>query len=345
MSRIDFEFLKKQGKKEIDKAKDLKELDGVFRKYLGKKGEVTQVLGSLKDLPKEKRAYVGKEGNLIKDFLGKKIGEKKRDLQRKERKEKEKREAIDITIPGKRLKTGYLHLITSAQKEIVEIFGSMGFSVIDGPHIENEWYNFDSLNIPKNHPARDAWDTFWLKDKKGSRRFLLRTHTSPVQVRYMEKNNPPLRIIVPGKVFRHEASDASHEAQFYHVEGLMIDKDISLANLKGILESFIQQFFGKDTKIRWRSGFFPFVEPGVELDVQCSICKGKGCSTCNGSGWLEMIGAGMVHPNVLKASKLNPKNWQGFAFGMGLDRLIMVKYKVNDIRLFYSGDLRFLKQF
>jgi len=238
----------------------------------------------------------------------------------------------------------------------------MGFSIVEGPEIETEWYNFDALNIPKDHPARDLWNTLWLRQNNRPR-LLLRTHTSPVQVRYMEKNQPPLRIIVPGRVFRHEATDASHEVNFYHLEGLMVDKaysrqsrdgssesliqnrDVSVANFKAIIQKFYQKFFEKNVEIRLIPCYFPFTEPSFEVDITCLACGGKGCPACQKTGWMEMMGAGMVHPNVFKNSGLNPKEWQGFAFGMGLDRLAMMKYKINDIRLFYSGDLRFLEQF
>jgi len=345
MPKIDFRSLKNRSEKEIKEAKDLRELNEVFRKYLGKKGEITQILGSLKELPKSKKAQVGKKANLIKKELKTKIEEKNKELKEKARREMEKRELIDVTVPAEKIELGHLHPLTSVRRKVEEIFESMGFSVIEGPEIESEWYNFDALNIPKDHPARDAWDTFWLKDELNAKKLLLRTHTSPVQIRYMEENNPPLRIIVPGRVFRHEASDASHDVQFYQIEGLMIDRDITLANLKGILKTFVKLFFGEDIEFRWRPGYFPFVEPGLEVDIKCLICGGKGCPACKRSGWVETVGAGMVHPNVLKAVGLNPKNWQGFAFGMGFDRLVMTKYKINDIRLFYSGDLRFLKQF
>jgi len=226
------------------------------------------------------------------------------------------------------------------KRKTEEIFEHMGFSVVEGTEIENEWYNFDALNIPKDHPARDLWDTFYLKAG-----LLLRTHTSPMQVRFMEKNQPPLRIIVPGRVFRHEATDASHEVNFYQIEGLMVGEDISAANFKAIVEEFFKRFFEKPIKIRMRPGYFPFTEPSFEVDLLCINCLGQGCSACQKTGWMEMMGAGMVHPQVFKNSGLNPKFWQGFAFGMGLDRLAMMKYKINDIRLFYSGDLRFLQQF
>jgi len=236
-----------------------------------------------------------------------------------------------------------LHPLTQVKKEVEEIFQSMGFSVVEGPEIENEWYNFDALNIPKDHPARDMWDTLYLKNPK----LLLRTHTSPVQIRFMEKNQPPLRIIVPGRVFRHEATDASHEINFYHVEGLMVDKKgkVNAANFKAIIEEFFSRFFRKRVEIRLRPSYFPFTEPSFEIDVSCPICNGRGCPACKNSGWVETLGAGMVHPNVIKNSGLDQKIWQGFAFGIGMDRLAMMKYKINDIRLFYSGDLRFLQQF
>ena len=249
---------------------------------------------------------------------------------------------VDVTIPGKKIERGHLHPLTLVQKKATDIFSSMGFEIADGPELETEHYNFDALNIPQNHPARDMHDTFWTKNQSKKEKHLLRTHTSPVQVRYMEKNNPPFRIIVPGRVFRYEATDATHEVQFYQLEGLMVGKKVSLANLKAVMETFFKEFFsarggsasgGGNIEIRLRPGYFPFVEPGVEIDVKF---KGK---------WMEVVGAGMVHPNVLKGVGLDPREWQGFAFGMGIDRLAMIKYKIDDIRLFYSGDLRFIKQF
>lgn len=239
-----------------------------------------------------------------------------------------KPEFFDVTIPGEKIILGHLHPLTLIKKEAEEIFQSMGFSIVEGPDIENEWYNFDALNISKDHPSRDLWDTFYLKNG-----FLLRTHTSPVQIRYMEKNQPPLRIIAPGNVFRHEATDQRHEFQLMQLEGLMVDKKVSVANFKAIIEEFFSRFFGKQVKSRLRPDFFPFTEPSFDI----SICKE--------SDWLEVAGAGMVHPNVFKNCGLNPKEWQGWAFGFGLERLTMLKYKIDDIRLFRSGDLRFLNQF
>lgn len=231
-----------------------------------------------------------------------------------------------------------------------DIFQLMGFSIIEGPDIEDEWHNFDALNFPENHPAREMQDTFFIKQKNKEilpniEKLVLRTHTSNLQTRYMEKNNPPLKIIAPGRVYRSEATDASHEVCFYQIEGLLVDKNVSVANLKFTLEKFLQDFFKFSVKVRLRPSFFPFVEPGFEVDMTCTICEGKGCSFCSQSGWIEILGAGMVHPNVLKNCGLNPNNWTGFAFGISIDRLAMMKYKIDDIRWFHKGDLRFLKQF
>jgi phenylalanyl-tRNA synthetase alpha chain len=337
----DVKLLKNQVKKEIDSARDLKELEQVFRKYLGKKGQIVLLLKGLKDIPKEKRAKVGKELNLVKKFVEQEIELKSKKI-RLLGVPTEEVEWIDITIPGKRPTIGHLHPLTLTKRKVEEIFQSMGFSVVDGPEIETEWYNFDALNIPKYHPARDMWDTFWLK---GNQKLLMRTHTSPVQIRYMEKNKPPLRIIVPGRVFRHEATDACHEFDLNHIEGLMVDKDVSIANFRAVIEEFLRRFFNREIQIRMRPSYFPFTEPSFEVDISCANCAGRGCSVCSGRGWLEMMGAGMVHPFVFKSAGLDPKEWQGFAFGIGMDRLAMMKYKINDIRLFHSGDLRFINQF
>jgi phenylalanyl-tRNA synthetase alpha chain len=355
MARINLKLLKNRAEKEIKKTDNLKELNEVFKKYLGKRGELTRILRSLEKLPKIKRIRVGKKVNELKFFLQEKFAQKKSAFAEATA---DKEEWIDITVPGKKPLLGHLHPLTQVQRKVEEIFQAMGFSVVEGPEIETEWCNFDALNIPKDHPARDLWDTLWLKNG-----LLLRTHTTPVDVRYMEKNNPPLRIIIPGRVFRHEATDASHESNFYQIDGLMVGKDVSAANFKAIIQEFFRRFFSasakgyggpaeasreggeKPVEIRMRPGYFPFVEPGFEVDMTCLVCEGKGCSACSQTGWMEMMGAGMVHPNVFKNSGLNPKNWQGFAFGMGMDRLAMMKYKINDIRLFYSGDLRFLHQF
>ncbi len=340
MAKINLNSLKNRAKKEIERTKDLKELDKIFGAFFGRKGELTKILRSLEKLPKVKRIRVGSQANELKSFLKTQFDKKTKEIKEKLQRETEEKEWIDITAPGKRVISGHLHPLTQVKRKVEEIFQGMGFSVIEGPDMETEWYNFDALNIPKDHPARDAWDTFYLKNN-----FLLRTHTSPVQVRYMEKNNPPLRIIVPGNVFRHEATDASHEFQLYQIEGLMVAKEISVANLKAIVSEFFRRFFERDIEFRLRPDFFPFTEPSFDIGISCFFCKGKGCPICKESGWLEVAGAGMVHPNVFKNSKLIPKDWQGWAFGFGLERLAMLKYKINDIRLFRSGDLRFLKQF
>jgi len=340
MPKINLRVLKNQTQKEIEKAENLKELDEIFKKYLGKRGELTQVLRLLEKLPKTKRVKIGREANELKNFLRTAFDQKAQELKEKAQKKIEEKEWIDITAPGKKPVLGHLHPLTLVKREVEEIFGSMGFSVVEGPEIETEWYNFDALNIPQDHPARDLWDTFYLKNG-----LILRTHTSPVQVRYMERNNPPFRIIVPGNVFRHEATDPSHEFQLYQVEGLMVDKDVSVANFKAVVGEFFRKFFKKEVKFRLRPDFFPFTEPSFDIGISCVMCDGKGCSVCKEEGFLEVAGAGMVHPNVFKNSKLIPKDWQGWAFGFGLERLAMLKYKINDIRLFRSGDLRFLNQF
>jgi len=341
MVKINLKTLKNRVQKEVEKALDLKELDEIFKKYLGKRGEITRILRSLEKLPKAKRVKIGREANELKNFLREKMEQKKSSFVKTT---EDKEEWLDITAPGQKLALGHLHPLTQVQRKVEEIFQTMGFSVVEGPDMETEWYNFDALNIPKDHPARDLWDTFYLKNG-----LLLRTHTSPVQVRYMEKNNPPLRIIVPGNVFRHEATDSSHEFQLYQVEGLMVDKKVSVANFKAIIGEFFRRFFRNDIKFRLRPDYFPFTEPSFDIGISCLVCGGKGCLVCKGTGWVEMAGAGMVHPNVFKNAGLIPNppagGWQGWAFGFGLDRLAMMKYKINDIRLFRSGDLRFLNQF
>ena len=359
---MELKTIKIEARKEIKRAKNLKELDELFKKYLGKKGEIAQIFDSLKNLSERERKKLGREANSVKREIEEMIREKSKELQEKLRKQKIEKEKIDVTRPGKKITTGHLHPLTLVQREVLEIFQSMGFSVVLGPEIETEWYNFDALNIPKDHPARDMWDTFWLRSNQKipnpksqipnksqksnlkSERLLLRTHTSPVQVRYMEKHNPPLRIVVPGRCFRHEATDASHDIQFYQLEGLMVDENVSAANFRAIIEEFLRRFFKEPVEIRLRPSYFPFTEPSFEIDVKINS-KLKTQKSKLVEDWTELLGAGMVHPKVFEAAGLNPKEWQGFAFGVGLDRLAMLRYKINDIRLFYSGDLRFLNQF
>jgi phenylalanyl-tRNA synthetase alpha chain len=334
-----FQSLRKDAFKALEEAVDFEAIRKIEADYLGKSGRLTRVLRGLKDLPEPERKEVGSTANALKKEIEEKIKIKK-DETEKSRALKSEDDWFDISRPGKKIPRGHLHPISRVLKEVAAIFESMGFEIVEGPEAETEYYNFDALNIPKNHPARDLMDTFWLRPLKNH--LLLRTHTSPMEARYMEKNNPPLRIIAPGKCFRREATDASHEHTFYQVEGLMVGKNISLSNLKGTLEQFMRRFYGEKVKLRWQPSFFPFVEPGLELLMGCSVCGGKGCSVCSGSGWLEVIPCGMTHPEVFKAAGYNPSEWQGFAFGMGLDRIAMMKYKIDDIRLFHSGDWRFI---
>ena len=355
---MDLNKLKNSVINEIKKARNPKMLEGVRVKYLGRKGELTRVLRSLKDLPLKKRKQVGPKANKLKEELESIINKRAENLKTQISKLKTK---IDITRPGEKIKAGHLHPLTLIDMEVREIFKSLNFSIIDGPEIEDEYHNFDALNIPPHHPARDMWDTFWLKNnqkeirnpkseirnknqksKIKNQKLLLRTHTSPMQIRYMETHNPPFQIIVRGLDVRYEATDASHETNFYQVEGLMVGKDVSLANFKYVVEEFLKKLFGPDVKFRFRPSYFPFVEPGVEVDIKLGQ-KSKVKSQM--SGWLEIMGAGMVHRNVFNAVKYNPKFVQGFAFGVGLDRLAMIKYGIPDIRMFYSGDLRFIHQF
>ncbi|MBI2514815.1 phenylalanine--tRNA ligase subunit alpha [Candidatus Wolfebacteria bacterium] len=343
------EQIKKTAVLNIKKALDLKGLEDLRIKYLGRKGELTRMLRGLKDLSLAERRRVGPAAQHLKKELERLIAEKKNELITNYQLPITSR--FDVTRPGHRIKLGHIHPLTKIEEEIRHIFLSLNFSVVEGPEVETEYYNFDALNIPPDHPARDMWDTFWLKQSAKSGlfarsdlqrksdlgqkngRLLLRTHTSPMQIRYMETHNPPFQIIVPGVVYRHEASDATHAFQFMQIEGLMVGKDVSLANFKYIIEVFLKKLFGSDLEFRLVPHHYPFVEPGVDVYMKFS---GK---------WLEVAGAGMVHRKVFEAVKYNPYEWQGFAFGFGLTRLAMIKYNIPDIRLFYSGDLRFIEQF
>ncbi|MBI3335707.1 MAG: phenylalanine--tRNA ligase subunit alpha [Candidatus Portnoybacteria bacterium] len=342
------EELKKIRKGFIDAIKKggASELADMELRYLGRKGMLRDLVKKLSQLPQNKRRKFGKDMNELKTFIQAELLKRKVKGQRS----KVKGPEIDLTLPGKKAHRGHLHPLTLIQDEMAAIFKSLNFSVVEGPEAETEWYNFDALNIPPNHPARDMWQTFWLKTTNDqrpttndsrkslvvSRRLLLRTHTSPVQIRFMETHNPPLRIIAPGRVFRYEASDATHDIQFYQLEGLMVDKEASVASFKYIIEAFFKKLFGKEFGgIRLRPSYFPFTEPSFEVDF---YWKRKG-------SWLEIMGAGMVHPNVFRAAGYAPLEWQGFAFGIGIDRVAMMKYKIPDIRLFYSGDLRVIRQF
>ena len=336
---MDIATIRENAKKDIQNAKDAKAFDAVRVKYLGRKdGALTNILKSLKDMSLEEKRKVGVEANALKLELEELIEKKEKELAGKGGKR------LDVTKPGKKVALGHLHPLTKIDKEIRDIFSSINFTIVDGPELEDEYHNFDALNIPADHPARDMWDTFWVKpttdngekiktsEKNG--KLLMRTHTSPMQIRYMETHKPPFQIIVPGRTFRYEATDASHEINFYQVEGLMVGPDITLANFKFVIETFFKKFFDKELEFRYRPSYFPFVEPGVELDIKLP-----------GGKWLEVMGAGMVHRNVFDAVKYDRREVQGFAFGMVLDRLAMIKYGIPDIRLFYSGDVRFTEQF
>lgn len=334
----DLEKLKKQALQEFNRVKNSEELQELKSKYLGRNGELTRLLRNLKDIAEEEKPKVGKFANDVKKSLSAIF----KDYSDKLDNNASSTEAIsaDLTLPGLLVKSGSLHPNTIVQYQLEDIFESLGFKVLEGPDVESDYYNFEALNIPLDHPARDIQDTFWLKNG-----YLLKTHTSAMQVRAIEKYGAPLRAIFPGRCFRHEATDASHDTTFYQLEGLMIDKNISIANLIAVMKELLKAVFNKNVKVRQRPGYFPFVEPGFELDISCLICGGQGCSVCKHSGWVELLPCGLVHPNVIKYGGLNPKEWTGFAFGLGLTRLTMMKYGIDDIRLLHGGDLRFLKQF
>ena len=330
--------IKEEALNALSSVTDEKELNDLRVKYLGKKGVITLSLKRVGSLSSEERPEFGRQVNEVKKFLEEGIKAKKDELKKKASLD-EKKDFFDPTLPGERPARGTLHPITQVMDEVISIFTFMGFEVAEGPEIESDYYNFEALNIPKDHPARDMQDTFYITDD-----IVLRTHTSPVQIRTMEKESPPIRIIAPGKVYRCD-SDISHTPMFHQVEGLFVDEGISFAHLKGILKIFVHEVFGRDTALRFRPSFFPFTEPSAEVDVQCVICKGKGCRLCSNSGWLEILGAGMVDPEVFKSVNYDSEKWTGFAFGMGIERIAMLKYGIDDIRLFFENDLRFLKQF
>ncbi|MBI2133078.1 MAG: phenylalanine--tRNA ligase subunit alpha [Candidatus Niyogibacteria bacterium] len=339
--------IQKTALKDIEKAADEEALKSLKIEYLGRKGKLTKILRELKNLAVEERVLTGKKANLLRRELEENFNKKENLLKARIKKTAFSEEQIDVTLPGRKTLIGHLHPLTKIRNEVEEIFTALGFVVAEGPEMETEHYNFDALNIPADHPAREMWDTFWV-DETGAangKKFLLRVHTSPVQIRYMETHQPPFRLIAPGKVFRYEATDASHDIQFYQVEGLIVGKDTSAANFKNLIPVFFKKLFNKEVKIRLRPSYFPFVEPGFEVDMSCIQCAGKGCPVCSRTGWLEIMGAGMVHPNVFKAVGYNPRLWQGIAFGVGLDRIAMMKYKIPDIRFFHANDIRFLKQF
>ena len=316
---------------------DAKLLEDIRVKYLGRKGIISELMGKLPALREEIKPVIGKELNLLKKYIQKELEKKKENLSLSV---SAKERLIDITMPGILPREGRLHPITKTLNEINDIFISLGFKIVEGPEIEKEYYNFEALNIPTDHPSRDAFDTFYIKED-----VLLRSHTSTVQIRIMEKTKPPIQAIMPGRVYRPDAVDASHSFMFHQVEGLMVDKDIKFSDLKGLLDLFTKRMFGEKTKTRFRPSFFPFTEPSAEVDISCIICRGKGCRVCSHTGWLEILGAGMVNPRVFEAVGYSPGAFTGLAFGMGVERIAMLKYGIDDIRLFFENDIRFLKQF
>jgi len=340
---LDIKKIKEQALKEIEGIKNSDEWQDIRNKYFSRKsGELSKLLKDIKEVSADLRPKLGALANEVKDDISSALESKKEQMQGKKETKIEK-DFIDVTLDIEKYKLGHLHPMTQVQNELEDIFKSMGFMVLDGPELESDYYNFEALNIPAWHPARDAQDTFYIEDKK--EKLVLRTQTSPVQIRAMQKYGAPLRCVVPGRVFRNEATDASHDHTFYQLEGLMIGENISIANLVAVLQEMLSAIFKKEVKTRLRPGYFPFVEPGFELDFGCLICNGQGCSVCKNTGWIEFVGSGMVHPNVLKAGGIDSKKYNGFAFGLGLTRLVMMKYGIDDIRLLQSGDLRFLNQF
>jgi phenylalanyl-tRNA synthetase alpha chain len=335
---MDIEAIKKESVQEIQKAKDLEELEAIRIKYLGRKGILTDFLKQIGSLSEEERRTKGKLANIAKQEFTALFENKKTELtQEKESKDTGR---FDVTLPGRKLWLGHKHPITQVMEEIVSIFVGMGFQEKLGPEIETEWYNYTALNFPEDHPARDQIACFYL-DKD----HMLRSHTSPVQIRVMERQKPPVRIIAPGRVYRPDAFDASHSPVFHQVEGLYVDENVSLAELKGTLEVFCRKMFGQDVKVRFTPTYFPFTEPSAEVAISCVICDGAGCKTCKNTGWLEILGSGMVHPAVFESVGYDPEKYSGYAFGMGVERVAMIKYRIDDIRLFYENDIRFITQF
>ena len=332
--------LEKEAIKKLEESGDLKSLNEIRVQYLGKKGELTTILRGMGNLKPEERPVVGALVNKVRNNLENKIESQEKILQEKELQKKLLTENIDVTEPGKKIHLGSIHPITRIIEEVKQIFLGMGYQIADGPEVETTHYNFDQLNAPLDHPSRDMQDTFYITED-----VILRTQTSPVQARVMENQKPPIKIICPGTVYRTDAVDSTHSPVFHQIEGLVVDKNISLSDLKGTLEIFAKQCLGKDTKIRFRPHHFPFTEPSAEADVSCFVCGGKGCRICKHEGWIELLGCGMVHPNVLRNCGIDPEEYSGFAFGFGVERIAMAKYGIDDIRLLFENDVRFLKQF
>lgn len=332
--------IKESALKQIQASDALDKLNEVRVAFLGKKGELTNVLKAMKDVAPEDRPKVGQWVNEAREAIEKELEETKAKMEKKIREEKLKREVIDVTLPAKKSKLGHRHPNTIALEEVERIFIGLGYEVVEGPEVEKDYYNFEALNIPANHPAKDEQDTFYINGD-----ILLRTQTSPVQVRVMEKGKLPIRVLAPGRVFRSDEVDATHSPSFHQIEGLVIDKNITFSDLKGTLAQFAKELFGEETKVKFRPHHFPFTEPSAEMDVTCFKCGGKGCRFCKGAGWIEILGCGMVHPRVLKMSNIDPEEYTGFAFGVGLERIALLKYEIDDMRLLYENDIRFLNQF
>lgn len=335
----ELELLRDQAEAELGKAGSEEEIQAIRTRYLGRKGLLTGLLRNIAHVAPEDRPGFGKECNELKEAISAKVDQVLDRLVSSQREQAILREQIDVTLPGRAVRQGRLHPVTQIRDEICRIFAGLGFSVVEGPEIELDYYNFEALNIPKDHPARDMQDTFYVEDN-----IVLRTHTSPVQVRIMEKTRPPVRILSPGRVYRRD-SDVSHTPMFHQIEGLLVDRGVSFGDLKGVLTVFLRQMFGDDTALRFRPSFFPFTEPSAEVDIRCVMCSGRGCRVCGQSGWLEILGSGMVDPEVFKNVGYDPEEFTGFAFGLGLERIAMLKFGISDIRLFFENDLRFLEQF
>jgi len=334
------EEIESEALKLIREANSVEEIEAIRLRYLAKRSQLQQVLRSIGKLPVEMRPKVGELANRVREAIQSAFEEKRKELEAVERDRRLASEKIDVTMPGRIWRIGSLHPITQTINEICSIFTDLGFEVVDGPEIETEWHNFVALNMPQDHPARDDHDSFYITDG-----ILLRTETSAVQIRVMESRQPPIRIVSPGRVYRRDEVDRTHSHTFHQVEGLLVDEDVTFADLKGTLIVFAKRFFGEDVKVRFRPHYFPFTEPSAEVDVSCPICEARGCPVCKQRGWVEVLGCGMVHPNVLRNVGYDTERWQGYAFGMGVERLAMLRHKIDDIRLFYENDMRFLRQF
>ncbi|MDD3839559.1 MAG: phenylalanine--tRNA ligase subunit alpha [Clostridia bacterium] len=332
--------IRMRAREEIRSCTDIEQLNDKRVKYLGKKGKLTQVLRGMGDLPADQRPVIGRMANEIRTAVEEELNSANERIQKNMQKIRLEKERIDVTMPGKSMPNGGLHPLSIVLEEIQNVFIGLGFKIAEGPEVEHDFYNFEALNIPKDHPARDTQDTFYITDN-----FLLRTQTSPVQIRVMKEQKPPIKIISPGRVYRSDSVDATHSPMFHQIEGLVVDKGVTMGDLKGVLGLFAKELYGSDIKMRFRPHHFPFTEPSAEMDISCVVCKGKGCKACGNSGWLEILGAGMVHPRVLEICDINPDHYSGFAFGMGLDRITTQKYGIDDLRLLFENDVRFLEQF